>query len=104
MKKTLLPPLIPLVVFIALAELLVRQGWVRAYLVPAPSAVLRALIDGRAALVEALLATSAGALAGFAISALPRIAIAALLPSSRGAPRALYPYAIFFQTLPRIAL
>ena len=48
MKKTLLPPLIPLVLFSLIAEFLVREGfvpertWCRA-----PSAILGALIDGR---------------------------------------------------------
>ena len=52
MKKTLLPPLIPFVFFTLIAEFLVRQGFVRPYLVPAPSAVLRAMIDSRAELLQ----------------------------------------------------
>lgn len=104
MRKTLLPPLIPLVVLTCFAEFLVRAGFVRAYLVPAPSAVLRAMIDGRSELLQALLTTSTGALAGFVMSALTGIAIAVLLSSSRGIQRAFYPYAIFFQTVPLIAI
>jgi len=82
----------------------VREGWVRPYLVPAPSAVLRAMIDSRVELVRALLFTSAGSLAGFALSALTGIAIAVLLSTSRGVQRMFYPYAIFFQTVPLIAV
>jgi NitT/TauT family transport system permease protein len=104
MKRTLLPPLIPLVVLTLLAEFLVRAGFVRGYLVPAPSAVLRAMIDGRSELLHALVTTSAGALAGFIMSALIGIAIAVLLSSSPGVQRAFYPYAIFFQTVPLIAI
>src|ERR1700682_380395 len=63
MRKTLLPPLIPLVLLTLMAEFLVREGFVRAYLVPAPSAVLRAMIDSRMELLHALLSTSAGSLA-----------------------------------------
>ena len=74
MRKTLLPPLIPLVVFTLLAEFLVREGFVRGYLVPAPSAVLRAMVSGRVELLHALLSTSAGSLAGFALSAVTGIA------------------------------
>ena len=44
MKKTLLPPLIPFVLLTLIAEFLVREGFVRGYLVPAPSAILRAVI------------------------------------------------------------
>jgi NitT/TauT family transport system permease protein len=104
MKKTLLPPLIPLIVISLLAEFLVREGFVRAFLVPAPSSVLRALIDNRLELVQGLLATSAGALAGFLMSAITGVAIAVLLSSSPGVQKAFYPYAIFFQTVPLIAV
>ena len=104
MKKTLLPPLIPFVLFTLIAEVLVRKGFVRPYLVPAPSAVFRAMIESRAELAQALLSTSVGSLTGFAMSALTGIAIAVLLSSSRGVQRAFYPYAIFFQTVPLIAV
>ena len=62
------------------------------------------MIDSRVELLQALFATSAGSLAGFAMSALTGIAIAVLLSSSRGVQRAFYPYAIFFQTVPLIAV
>src|SRR5260221_12423481 len=104
MRKTLLPPLIPFLVLAVSIEFLVREGFVRPYLLPAPSAVFRTLIDGRAELVQALLATSAGALAGFAISALTGIAIAVLFSSSRMVQRSFYPYAVFFQTVPLVAI
>jgi NitT/TauT family transport system permease protein len=104
MKKTLLPPLIPFVVLTLAVEFLVREGFVRPYLLPAPSAVFRAMIDSRAELVRALLATSLGALTGFAMSAVTGIAAAILLSSSRAIERAFYPYAVFFQTVPLIAI
>lgn len=104
MRKTLLPPLIPFVLLTLTAELLVRQGFVRGYLLPAPSAVLRAMIDSRAELFQALGSTSLGSLIGFAMSALVGTAIAVLLSASRGIQRAFYPYAIFFQTVPLIAV
>ncbi len=40
-RKTILPPLIPLFVVAFTVEMLVRGGLVPGYLVPAPSAVLR---------------------------------------------------------------
>ena len=104
MKKTLLAPLIPFVLLTLIAEFLVRAGFVRAYLVPAPSAVFRAMIDSRVELLQALFATSAASLVGFVMSALTGIAIAVLLSSSRGVQKAFYPYAIFFQTVPLIAV
>lgn len=102
--KTLLPPLIPFVAITLTVELLVREGFVRPYLLPAPSAVFLAMFDSRAELLRALLSTSAGALAGFAMSALTGIAVAVLLSTSRGVQRACYPYAVFFQTVPLVAI
>jgi len=62
------------------------------------------MIDSRVELVGALLATSLGALTGFAMSAVTGIAVAVLLSSSRAIERAFYPYAVFFQTVPLIAI
>jgi len=104
MKRTLLPPLIPFLALTLAVELLVRQGFVRGYLLPAPSAVFRAMVDSRTELGRALLSTSIGALAAFAMSALTGIAIAVALSSSRLVQRAFYPYAVFFQTVPMIAI
>jgi len=59
--KKVLPPLIPLVVITLALEWMVRSGFVPSYLVPAPSAVLRALIDSRDELAAAMAKTSAAA-------------------------------------------
>jgi NitT/TauT family transport system permease protein len=104
MIKRILPPLVPLVVVIALMEVAVRQGWVASYLVPTPTAILTAMIDSRTELWQAFLKTSAGALLGFALSTLFGVAIAVLLSSSRTIQRSFYPYAVFFQTVPIIAI
>lgn len=102
--KKLLPPLIPFVVITLALEWMVRTGFVASYLVPAPSAVFRALLDNRDELATAMSKTSAAALAGFALSTLWGIAIAVLLSSSRAIQRSFYPYAVFFQTVPIIAI
>jgi NitT/TauT family transport system permease protein len=62
------------------------------------------MIDGRPELLRALVATSSAAVTGFAMSAVTGIAIAVLLSSSRFVERAFYPYAVFFQTVPLIAI
>jgi NitT/TauT family transport system permease protein len=102
--KTILPPLVPFVVITAAIEALVRGGLVKSYILPAPSAVLRAIIENREQLAQAMLKTSGSALLGFALSTLAGIAIAVLLSSSRWIERAFYPYAVFFQTVPIIAI
>ena len=99
-----LPPLIPFVVLTVAAELLVRGGFVRAYLVPAPSAVFRAIVESWDELARAMAETSAAAIIGFALSTIVGIAVAVLLSSSRWVERAFYPYAVFFQTVPIIAI
>ncbi len=104
MIKRVLPPSIPLLAVIALMEVAVRQGWVASYLVPTPTAILKAMVESRVELAEAFLKTSAGALLGFALSTVGGISAAVLLSSSRTIQRSFYPYAVFFQTVPIIAM
>jgi len=102
--RSAIPALIPLLAVTAAAELAVREGFVKSYLVPAPSSVLRALIESRQELAGAFLTTSASALIGFLLSTVAGIAIAVFLSSSRAIQKAFYPYAVFFQTVPIIAI
>lgn len=102
--KTVLPPLVPLAAVILAGEWIVRAGIVPSYLLPTPTAVLRAVIDNRAELLLAMSKTSMSALTGFALSTIMGIAIAVALSSSRWIQRAFYPYAVFFQTVPIIAI
>lgn len=107
MRKTLLralPAAIPFVVVTAALEWLVRAGWIKAFLFPPPTAIFRTMLQDWPELFAALMKTSAGAVAGFALSALGGIAIAVFLSSSRAIQRAFYPYAVFFQTVPIIAI
>ena len=102
--RNILPPLIPFVAITAAMELLVRGGFIRSYLLPAPSAVFLAIWGNGPELAQAMLKTSASALAGFALSTFAGIAAAVLLSSSRWVQQAFYPYAVFFQTVPVIAI
>jgi NitT/TauT family transport system permease protein len=102
--KNIIPPLIPFVVLILTGEWIVRAGIVPSYLLPTPTAVFRAILDNRTELTQAMLKTSASAFAGFALSTIVGIVIAVLLSSSRWIQRAFYPYAVFFQTVPIIAI
>ena len=100
------PPIIPLVVVVLLLEWTVRAGWVPSYLVPPPSRVAATLFsttDG-AELLRAASTTTLAALAGFALSAIVGTLVAIALSSARWVQRAFYPYAIFFQTVPIIAI
>ena len=97
-----LPPLVPLVVAGALAELLVPSD--RYSVVPTPSAVVRAFADKDSNLWRATGETAIASVAGFVASAAVGILFAVVLASSRWVQRALYPYAVLFQTVPIIAI
>ena len=102
--RAALPPLIPFVAITASIEFLVRGGVIRGFLLPAPSAVFLAIWNDWDELARAMLTTSASALIGFVLSTLAGIAVAVLLSSSRWVQRAFYPYAVFFQTVPIVAI
>ncbi len=116
-----MPPLLTLLVFILVWHLYARTGRTAEYLLPGPGKVLSVLfptpaafkndaelfqqaLDQRKDLLIALGETTQGALAGFGLSITVGTIFAALLASSRWARAALYPYAIFFQTVPIIAI
>ncbi|MCB0218149.1 MAG: ABC transporter permease subunit [Chrysiogenetes bacterium] len=102
--KTWLPPLIAFALVVGLWAALARVFEVPAYLVPMPSAVGGAIVEHLGALVSASLLTGAGALAGFAASLIVGIASACLFSQSKLLERSLYPYAIFLQTVPIVAI
>lgn len=104
MLRRMVPPLIPFLLVTAVVEAAVRSGSIPAFLVPAPSSVFATVWADRRELFGALLTTAAGALAGFALSTAAGVAIAVILSSSRAVQRAFYPYAVFFQTVPIIAI
>lgn len=102
--RKVIPALIPFLVVTLALEWLVRAGWIKAFLVPPPSAVFQTMVHDWPELFGALAKTSAGALLGFVLSAAGGIAIAVFLSSSRAIQDAFYPYAVFFQTVPVIAI
>jgi NitT/TauT family transport system permease protein len=104
--RRVVPPVVSFVVVILLAEAVIRLSGVSDYLLPAPSSVLAAAASPahRVALLQALGRTALAATTGFALSAVIGITVAVLLSASRWIERAFYPFAIFFQTVPLIAI
>ena len=98
------PPLAVLVVGTLALELAVRAFHVRQFLVPPPSTVLKTILDEGPELWPAAARTALTASIGFAASAVIGIEVAVLLSSARWVQRAFYPYAVFFQTVPIIAI
>ena len=74
------------------------------FLLPKPSEVADALIERRGDLLASLWTTTESALIGFFGSAVAGIAIGVILSASSLVRRAIYPYTVFFQTVPIVAI
>ncbi|MFN4242567.1 MAG: ABC transporter permease [Tepidisphaerales bacterium] len=98
------PPLGVAVLVMLTIEAVVRAGWVREYLLPAPTSVLAVLWQDRGELLRATWVTALGAGLGFGIAVAAGMVTGVLMASSRVVERAVYPYAVFFQTVPIIAI
>jgi NitT/TauT family transport system permease protein len=103
-RDGVLAPMLTFAAIVAGWELLVRALRVPAFLVPPPSSVLAAAGAERDLLAQSTWTTAQGALAGFALSAVLGTVAGLLLSLSRMLERALYPYALFLQTVPIVAI
>jgi NitT/TauT family transport system permease protein len=104
LARSVLPPLVTLAVVLLAWDLSVRLGLVAPFLLPPPLAVAASLADDWPELSRAAGNTAAASLGGFAMSAVLGVAAAVVLASSVWARRALYPYTVFFQTVPIVAV
>ena len=102
--RAALPPFVSLVLILGLWEIVVRVRSVPAFLLPPPSAILLAGIHDASMLAGATLTTARSAIVGFLLSAVLGVFIAVVLSTSRLLERAFYPYAIFLQTVPIVAI
>ena len=104
MAANVLPPLLTFVLVVALWESAVRVLQVPTFLVPPPSAVLAAAWQERGPLAASLATTALGAGLGFSLSVTLGVSIGLLFSLSRWLERSLYPYALFLQTVPIVAI
>lgn len=102
-RKVLLPAL-AFVVIISLWEFIVRIKWMSSFILPEPSAILSSLIEDREELWGALKATAFSVGVSFGLSVTIGVSAAIILFSSEAVLFAFYPYTIFFQTVPIIAI
>ncbi|HVV08296.1 ABC transporter permease [Amycolatopsis sp.] len=100
----ILPPLVVLVLAIALWQMAISVFGVPTFLVPSPSDVLAAIGSSASALVEPTLVTMQEAYSGFAIAAVIGFAVAFVMARWTVAERGLYPYMVLLQTIPIIAI
>jgi NitT/TauT family transport system permease protein len=99
-----IPPVVVLVIALVALEAGVRAFHVPRFLVPPPSDVFRTLVREGDELWAAAGQTAMTSALGFAASAVFGIGAAVLLSSARWVQRAFYPYAVFFQTVPIVAI
>lgn len=100
----LVPPLAMFVVFVLMWHAAVIAFEWKPFLVPSPAHVAKTFIEKRETLAKAAGLTAAGAACGFASSFIVGLIIALVFSQSAAVRRALYPYAIFLQTVPIVAI
>ncbi|HEX5443911.1 MAG TPA: ABC transporter permease [Pirellulales bacterium] len=99
-----LPPLALVALVVVAWHLAVVLFDIKRYLVPLPEAVLRAAWQQRGTLLSGARLTGEAALAGFGCSLVAGFVVACVFAQSRVIERSIYPYAIFLQTVPIVAI
>lgn len=97
-------PLLALLLVIALWQAIVSVGDLPSVLLPGPGQVLRAAFEQAPKLFAATMRTLLAALGGFVLSLVVGTLVAMLFSQSSICRRSLYPYAIFLQTVPIVAI
>jgi NitT/TauT family transport system permease protein len=101
---SLAPPLAFFALLVTAWHLAVTWSGVPPYLLPGPVRVADVITSSLPKLFGAVAVTATGALAGFLLSCAFGIAVALLFSQSRIIERSLFPYAIFLQTVPIVAI
>lgn len=96
--------LVPAIILIMILEISVRNGWIPSYLLPSATEVFKAFINDYRILTEASLQTLFASFTGFLLAAFLGISIGFSFSLNSWVRKALLPYAIFFQTVPIIAI
>jgi NitT/TauT family transport system permease protein len=99
-----LPPLFFFLLLLLLWHLGVELFDIKPYLLPGPLRVAAAIRSNLGTLINAAWLTATGAFCGFALSLGAGFLIALLFSQSKIVERSLYPYAIFLQTVPIVAI
>jgi NitT/TauT family transport system permease protein len=98
------PALLLSAAVVVIWEIIIRLFRVPTFVLPAPSAILTALISEWRALGVAAQATSLEVLFGFVLSAIAGILVALVIVRFERFGRALYPLIVLFQNVPKVAL
>jgi NitT/TauT family transport system permease protein len=98
------PPLIVFVLAAVSLEAIVRFFQIKPYILPPPTAVWKAIEKRHEELAQSLVSTATASVAGFVASTIIGLIVAIVLSTSRWIRRAFYPYTVFFQTVPIVAI
>lgn len=98
------PPITAFVVANAVWEGLTHLFEVPLYLLPPPSRIATALIQHAFPLGRGVLLTGQAALAGFTLATVVGVIAGVLIVSVRWVERAVYPFTVFLQTVPLVAI
>jgi NitT/TauT family transport system permease protein len=104
MFKKILPPLLSLLLLLALTEIAARLQWVNPSLIPAPSQCWSGFVNSRGELLAAFFESFKNILLGWGLSLVIGTLIAFLFSLFQFLKNAILPFAIFFQTVPIIAI
>jgi NitT/TauT family transport system permease protein len=100
----ILLPIVVLAAGLAAWEAVVRVNDIPPYVLPAPSAIFKSLIDDWPVLSRSLLVTLMTTLEGFVAAAVGGITLALLFNQSKWLEYSLFPYAVILQVTPIIAI
>jgi NitT/TauT family transport system permease protein len=102
--SAVLPPIVLFLVMLAAWQGIVRLWKIPPFLLPSPTDVARAALENSGKLASATGITAAGATAGFCVSLVVGVFVAIVFSQSAIVRRSFFPYAIFFQTVPIVAI
>jgi NitT/TauT family transport system permease protein len=99
-----LPPIVLLLIVLALWQAVVRLWKIPTFLLPSPFDVGHAAFENFSKLASATGITAAGAVAGFSVSLVAGVLVAIVFSQSAMIRRSFFPYAILLQTVPIVAI
>jgi NitT/TauT family transport system permease protein len=98
------PPIITSLILFAVMEFLVRTEVLNPSLFPSPLQILASLDENKTEFLTALMQTTLAVVAGFSLSIVFGLTLAILFSLNSFLRRGVLPFAIFFQTVPIIAI
>lgn len=102
--ESVLPPVVLFALVLALWHAAAVVFEIPRYLLPTPADVWSAAVENRRELLAATWLTAQGALSGFGLSLVCGTLIACAFSQSPLVRRSFYPYAVFLQTVPIVAI